>query len=617
LSKLQIHAMFKTYLRILSYGRPYSRYALPYFFCILLHAIFNAATFGMLIPIISVMVEGDGMVQSVVALPDFSFTQEWFDQFFNWVVFKCFGSYSVQDLFMVLAIITVAVSFLSNLFRYLSQKIMENLRIHTVEQIRNVVYENVMGLQVSFFSNARKGDIISRITSDVQVVQFCVTNTLQVAFREPLLIGSYVFILIFISWQLTLFTVAVLPFIALFIGYIVKRLRRSATEGQQSFADMVSLLDESLGAIKTIKGYNATDYVREKFRHGNTEYSDIQRVIARRQQLASPMSEFLGISSLAFILVYGGSLILSGAISTAEFITYLGVFSQVTRPARAITDAIGNINQGIAAGERILALIDIKPEIKDKPGAIDLTSFDHGIEFKDVRFSYEEREVLHGVSFNVPKGKTVALVGASGGGKSTISDLIPRFYDPQAGSVNIDGRDIKDYTTASVRSFMGIVAQETILFNDTIENNIRMGNEKATREDIIEAVKVANAYDFINDLPQGLDTNIGDRGTKLSGGQRQRISIARAVLRNPQILILDEATSALDTESERLVQDSLAKLLEGRTSLVIAHRLSTIQNADCIYVVDEGYIKESGTHEQLLAQGGIYAKLIEMQQLQS
>lgn len=609
--------MFKTYLRILSFGRPYSRYALPYFFCILLHAIFNAATFGMLIPIISVMVDGEGMVQSVTSLPDFVFTQDWFDQFFNWVVFKFFGSYSVQDLFMVLAIITVTVSFLSNLFRYLSQKIMENLRIHTVEQIRNVVYDNVMGLQVSFFSNARKGDIISRITSDVQVVQFCVTNTLQVAFREPLLIGSYVFILVFISWQLTLFTVAVLPFIALFIGYIVKRLRRSATEGQQSFADMVSLLDESLGAIKTIKGYNATDYVREKFRHGNTEYSDIQRVIARRQQLASPMSEFLGVSSLAFILIYGASLILGGEITTAEFITYLGIFSQVVRPARAITDAIGNINQGIAAGERILALVDIRPEIKDKPDAVQLNSFQQGIEFKDVRFSYEEREVLHGISFNIPKGRTVALVGASGGGKSTISDLIPRFYDPNSGRIEIDGRDIRDYTTASIRSFMGIVAQETILFNDTIENNIRMGNQQATREEIEEAVKVANAYDFIKDLPDGLDTNIGDRGTKLSGGQRQRISIARAVLRNPEILILDEATSALDTESERLVQDSLARLLEGRTSLVIAHRLSTIQNADCIYVVDEGCIKESGTHEQLLAKGGIYAKLIEMQQLQS
>lgn len=609
--------MFKTYLRILSFGRPYSRYALPYFFCILLHAIFNAATFGMLIPIISVMVDGEGMVQSVTSLPDFAFTQDWFDQFFNWVVFKFFGSYSVQDLFMVLAIITVTVSFLSNFFRYLSQKIMENLRIHTVEQIRNVVYDNVMGLQVSFFSNARKGDIISRITSDVQVVQFCVTNTLQVAFREPLLIGSYVFILVFISWQLTLFTVAVLPFIALFIGYIVKRLRRSATEGQQSFADMVSLLDESLGAIKTIKGYNATDYVREKFRHGNTEYSDIQRVIARRQQLASPMSEFLGVSSLAFILIYGASLILGGEITTAEFITYLGIFSQVVRPARAITDAIGNINQGIAAGERILALVDIRPEIKDKPDAVQLNSFQQGIEFKDVRFSYEEREVLHGISFNIPKGRTVALVGASGGGKSTISDLIPRFYDPNSGRIEIDGRDIRDYTTASIRSFMGIVAQETILFNDTIENNIRMGNQQATREEIEEAVKVANAYDFIKDLPDGLDTNIGDRGTKLSGGQRQRISIARAVLRNPEILILDEATSALDTESERLVQDSLARLLEGRTSLVIAHRLSTIQNADCIYVVDEGCIKESGTHEQLLAKGGIYAKLIEMQQLQS
>lgn len=605
----------KTYLRILKFGKPYSKYALPYFVCILLHSIFNAATFGMLIPIIQTMIDGEGMVEQVTSMPVFELSQAWFSSMFNFLTFKLFGSITISELFMTLAFMTVSVSLLSNLFRYLSQRIMENLRIHAVEEIRNQVFDNVIHLQASFFTNQRKGDIISKITSDVQVVQFCITNTLQIMFREPLLIGTYVFMLLFISWQLTLFTVAVLPFIALFIGYIVKKLRRSATQGQESFGNMVSLLDESLGAIKTIKGYNASDYVNDKFVATNSHFSDIQRSIATKQQLASPMSEFLGITSLAFILVYGGNMIIGGELGTAEFIAYLGIFSQVTRPARAITDAFGNINQGIAAGERVMALLDTKAEIKDRPNAQTLTTFDKGIEFVDVRFSYEEREVLHGVSFSIPKGHTVALVGSSGGGKSTISDLIPRFYEPTKGQITIDGTDINDLTLASLRHKMGIVAQETILFNDTVEGNIRMGNNTATLDQVKDAARIANAIGFIDELEDGFNTNIGDRGAKLSGGQRQRISIARAVLRNPEILILDEATSALDTESERLVQDSLAMLLKGRTSLVIAHRLSTITTADNIIVIDEGCVAEQGTHAELMAKGGKYAKLIELQQV--
>lgn len=605
----------KTYLRILEFGRPFSKYALPYFVCILLHSVFNAATFGMLIPIIQTMIDGNGMLETVTVMPAFEISKDYFDAVFNFLTYKLFGAYNVSQLFLLLAIITVTVSLFSNLFRYMAQRIMESLRIHAVEQIRNKTFDNVIHMQASFFTSSRKGDIISKLTSDVQVVQFCITNTLQILFREPLLIGTYIFMLLMMSWQLTLFTIAVLPVIAICIGYIVKKLRRSASEGQSSFANIVSLLDESLGAIKTIKAYGASDYVDEKFRAQNDHYSNIQRSIAKKQQLASPMSEFLGITSLAFILVYGGNMIIAGDLSTEIFIAYLGIFSQVTRPARAISDAFGNINQGIAAGERVLELLDKKAEITDKPNAKTMEQFSLAIEFKNVCFAYEDIQVLKNINIIIPKGQTVALVGGSGGGKSTISDLLPRFYEPQKGEITVDGVNIQNYTLESLRSFMGIVAQETILFNDTVEGNIRMGNHNATTIEVIAAAKTAGAIEFIEKLTDGLQTNIGDRGAKLSGGQRQRISIARAVLKNPEILILDEATSALDTESEKLVQQSLTQLLKGRTSLIIAHRLSTIQHADNIIVVDGGKIAEQGSHNELMKQNGIYRKLIELQQV--
>ncbi len=569
----------------------------------------------MLIPIIQTMIDGNGMLETVTVMPAFEISKDYFDAVFNFLTYKLFGTYNVSQLFFLLAIITVTVSLLSNLFRYMAQRIMESLRIHAVEQIRNKTFDNVIHLQASFFTSSRKGDIISKLTADVQVVQFCITNTLQILFREPLLIGTYIFMLLMMSWQLTLFTIAVLPVIAIFIGYIVKKLRRSASEGQSSFANIVSLLDESLGAIKTIKAYGASDYVDEKFRAQNDHYSKIQRSIAQKQQMASPMSEFLGITSLAFILVYGGNMIIAGDLSTEIFIAYLGIFSQVTRPARAISDAFGNINQGIAAGERVLELLDKKAEISDKPNAKTMEQFAEAIEFKNVSFAYDDTQVLKNINITIPKGQTVALVGGSGGGKSTISDLLPRFYEPQQGEITVDGVNIQDYTINSLRSFMGIVAQETILFNDTVEGNIRMGNHTASTEEVLAAAKTAGALEFIEKLTDGLQTNIGDRGAKLSGGQRQRISIARAVLKNPEILILDEATSALDTESEKIVQQSLTQLLKGRTSLIIAHRLSTIQHADNIVVVDSGRIAEQGSHAQLMELNGVYRKLIELQQI--
>ena len=380
--------------------------------------------------------------------------------------------------------------------------------------------------------------------------------------------------------------------------------------------DMVSIAEEALSGIKVVKSYNAVDYVINKFVKKDSRYSSILRSMATRQQMASPMSEFLGVSAVAVILIYGGNMVISGGLDASSFLAYLAMFSQVTRPARSVADSFSTIHQGLAAGDRVLRLIDAKPEILDVEKPVVLEHFNEEIAFDNVRFSYDNKEVLHGVSFTIKKGETVALVGASGGGKSTIADLIPRFYDVDSGSISIDGIDIRQYKLSSVRDKLGIVSQEVVLFNDTIEQNIKLGNIASSFDEVVTAAKVANAHQFIMETEDGYQTNIGDRGTKLSGGQRQRLSIARAVLRNPEILILDEATSALDTESEKLVQDALTSLLKDRTSLVIAHRLSTIQHADKIIVIESGRIVEEGTHAELLEKKGAYHKLIEMQQLQ-
>ena len=398
------------------------------------------------------------------------------------------------------------------------------------------------------------------------------------------------------------------------IGGIVKRLRHPASRAQEQLGDMVSVLDESLSGIKIIKTYTATEYIRIKFHQINAELSRLMLWMARRQQLASPMSEFLGITAVAVVLVFGGALVTKGSMSAAGFIAFIAAFSQITRPVRAFIDQFANINQGVAAGERIFEVIDAQSEITDSAEATEFEGLKDKIEFRNICFSYDgNREILHNINFTINKGETVALVGASGGGKSTLSELMPRFYDPSVGEILVDGKPLKSFTQESLRR--SLVSQDTVLFNDTIRENIALGKQGATDSEIVEAAKIANAHDFIIAATDGYNTNIGDRGAKLSGGQRQRLSIARAVLKNPEFLILDEATSALDTESEKLVQQALTRMLKGRTSVVIAHRLSTIQHADKIIVVDEGRIAEQGTHEQLIARGGIYAKLIEMQSL--
>ena len=596
------------------------KYAIPYFFYTLLHALFNTCNFVMIIPMLRTLFDQGQMLTSVTSMPSFEFSVDYLTQLLNYLLYSLYGTdYNTTNILIFLAGFVTLSALLSNLFRYLGQRTVENLRINSFRNIRNQVFDNIMGINLSYFSSARKGDIMSRITSDVESVRYCLVSTLQVVFREPFLIIGYVVAMVAISWELTLFAIIYLPVIALIIGRVVKKLRHPALKAQQNFGELTSVLDESLTGVKVIKAYNAEGFFRGKFAAINHKYSEITRRMMYRQQLASPMSEFLGIAAAAGLLIFGGTLILegNGPLDGSGFIAYLAIFTQITRPMRAFTDAFANINQGLAAGSRVLELIDTKSTITSpEDGGAKIEEFKDSIEFRNVRFQYEENhDVLTGINFTVKKGQTVALVGPSGGGKSTTSDLIPRFYDVMEGEVLVDGKNIKDFNLQSLRNVMGIVSQETILFNDSIENNIRLGNESATLEEVERAAKIANAHDFIMETTDGYQTNIGDRGTKLSGGQRQRLSIARAILKNPEILILDEATSALDTESEKLVQEALNKLLAGRTSVVIAHRLSTIKSADKIIVIDQGRIVEEGTHAELIENNGVYAKLVNLQQM--
>lgn len=606
----------KTYFRLLSFARPIGKYAVPYILCTIITVVFGTLNLALLAPLLQVLFKGTGDIDvdptAIVTKPEGYNMGDWFMYFAD----KLYYDIGPYEALKYVCIVIVGSVFISNLFRYLSQRVMENLRIHTLLRLRKAVFNSVMDLHVGFFTNSRKGDVMAKIASDVQVVQFSVTSTLQVAFKEPLQLIAYVVVLFALSIKLTLFSLAVIPVSAFCISLIVKKLREQAREGQQSYANMISFLDEALSGIKIIKAFNAVQFIKDRFNGESERYSKIMRRMVRRQQMSSPVSELLGVVMVAIILLYGGNLVLAGEgeLSASEFITYIAIFSQVMRPAKALTDSFSNIHNGIAAGERVLELVDERSIVTDKPEAKPITRFERAIEFKDVSFAYGEKQVLSGINLSIPKGKTVALVGPSGGGKSTLVDLIPRFMDVTGGAILFDGMDIRDVQQEGLRAQIGTVNQETVLFNDTIFNNIAFACPEATQEDVEHAARIANAHDFIMKTEHGYETNIGDRGSKLSGGQRQRICIARAVLRNPPIMLLDEATSALDTESEKLVQDSLYKLMENRTTVVIAHRLSTIQNADNIVVIENGQAVEEGDHQNLIAKDGLYKRLIDMQQ---
>lgn len=607
----------KDYFRLLSFAKPIEKFAIPYIIATLLYILFNTLNLALLAPLLHTLFNSEAAITSADAAGTVAKEISWWDPMakFGEITNYYINNYGAQAALKFVCLVIVASVFLSNIFKYLSARIMEDLRVHTLLNLRKKVFNNVMNLHLGFFNSQRKGDIISKVSSDVQVVQFTVTNTLQVVFKEPVTLIVYVVLLFSISLKLTFFSLLVIPVSGLIIAKIVKRLRQQATKAHETFANMLGYLDEALSGIKIVKAFNATEYVKDRFHQENVTYSNITRKMARRQQLASPVSEFLGVMMVAGIVYFGGSLVLTGesSLTSAEFIAYIAIFSQVTRPAKALSDAFSAIHTGLAAGKRVLDLIDTQPEITDKPNALPLKPFQHAISFKDVSFSYGERKVLNQVNIEIPKGKTVALVGPSGGGKSTLMDLLPRFIEPQKGNILIDGINIQDVNTDSLRSQMGFVNQESILFNDTIFNNIAFAKPDATQEEVTRAAKIANAHDFILDTEDGYNTFIGDRGIRLSGGQKQRLCIARAILGNPPLMLLDEATSALDTESEKLVQDALYKLMENRTSLIIAHRLSTIQNADLIIVLDKGTVVEQGAHSELMKKNGLYRRLIDMQ----
>lgn len=601
----------KIYFRLLSFAKPIEKFAIPYVVTTLFAIVFNTFLFTLLGPLMQALFLGKAVDTGAVVEDKGSL--DFLGQFNNYMneVIADDKIYALKVICMVIVVTVI----LSNFFRYFSQRFMEDLRVHTLLNLRKTVFNNVMNLHVGFFNNERKGDIISKVASDVQIVQFTVTNTLQVVFKEPVQLLFYIGVLVSISLKLTLFSLLVIPVSGFIISKIVKRLKQQATQSHESFAKMIGFLDESLSGIKIIKAFNATERITDKFNEENKFYSYLNRKMARRQQSASPVSQTLGVIVVVFILLYGGMMILSGKgdLQAAEFVVYLATFSQVMQPIKAITDSFSGIHSGISAGERVLELIDTKPELVNKPNAETLENFNKSLSFNNVSFSYGEKQILKNINIDIEKGKTVALVGPSGGGKSTLMDLIPRFHDPKSGSVKIDGIEYKDLKIESIRAQMGIVNQESFLFNDTIFNNIAFAKPDATEEEVVAAAKIANAHEFILNTENGYQSLAGDRGNKLSGGQRQRVCIARAVLANPPIMLLDEATSALDTESEKLVQDALNNLMKNRTSIVIAHRLSTIQHADKIVVIDKGEVVETGSHGELISQNGLYRRLIEMQ----
>ena len=605
------------YFKLLSFAKPFNRFVPKYFILAVLAVIFGLANFTLMIPLLNVIFEKVEVV-TIVAKPEFALNLDYFKAIFNFYFASIFKTYGQVGALQFVCVVIVVSVFLANLFKYWSQRVLTSMRTHVVKNIRESLFLKITSLQVGYFHSQRKGDLMSSLSNDVNEVENSVVSSVQVIFREPLMIIGYVVLLFSMSVKLTFFTLLVLPISGGVIAWISRKLRKEAEVGQGLLGEMLSIIEESISGIRIIKAFNAQQYVREKFDQQNNKYRSVLKSMWNKRELASPISEFLGISIVVLVILYGGRLVLENQseLNASEFITYIILYSQILIPAKNISTAITNIQRGIASGARIFSVLETDVNIIEDKDAVAKTALNAQIVFKDVSFQYADTKVLQQINLTVEAGKMIALVGQSGAGKSTMADLLPRFYDVTDGQILIDGIDIRKIKLHDLNQLMGIVTQESILFNDTIFNNIAFGNKSASREAVIAAAKIANADEFIVKLADGYDTNIGDRGDKLSGGQRQRLSIARAVLKNPPILILDEATSALDTESEKLVQDAIHKLMQNRTSIVIAHRLSTIQHADTIVVMQDGKIIEQGKHAELISMNGTYKKLTDMQSFQ-
>jgi ATP-binding cassette, subfamily B, bacterial MsbA len=578
----------------------------------LLSAVFAVSSVAIAIPFLGILFQNEPEIESVGEL---RFSVDSLLEHFNYYISNIITTQGPTRALIVLSLLIITMSFFKTFFHFMGMYFLAPIRNGVVRDIRDQIYDKVMVLPLSYFSETRKGDVIARMTGDVQEIETSVVSSLEMLFRDPIQVIIYLSALFYMSTSLTLFVLVLLPISGFIIGRLGRTLKQTSMKGQKKMGVLLSIIEETLGGLRIIKAFNAENKMRERFRGTNELYTRIMVRMQRRRSLATPLSEFLGTIVMIIIMVYGASLVLAeaGDLNSEDFIGYLVLFYLIIAPSKSFSGAMYNIQKGLASVDRVQEVLNAENNIKDKPDAITLTDFTGSIEYRNVFFRYDHFEVLKDINLKIEKGKTIALVGQSGSGKSTMADLLPRFYDTEQGEIMIDGISIKDYKIKDLRGLMGNVNQDPILFNDSFYNNIAFGVENTTEEEVMAAARVANAHEFIMSSKHGYYTRIGDRGSKLSGGQRQRISIARAVLKNPPIMILDEATSALDTESERLVQDALFKLMKNRTSLVIAHRLSTIQFADEICVMHEGKIVERGKHGFLIDLNGYYRKLHDMQ----
>ncbi len=601
---------------------PYKKYAYLNIFFNVLYALFSTLGMVSLMPMINVLFDETERLtkkpvwKGINNLDDFSNIKPYLEDSLNYFITTTSEQQGPQHALLYMIVLIVGIFLFKNLFNYLALFYITYLRNGVLKDLRNNIYQKVVNLPIAYYSEKRKGDVIARISGDVTQVQISLLSVLELIVKEPLTILFSIIAMFIISAKLTLFVFIFIPVSGFIISKIGKRLKKHSEKVQSEQGVFLSTLEETLSGLKVIKGFNAEPLFNKKFQESTSRFFKFSNTLGHRQNLASPTSEFLGIATISILLWYGGSMVLvDKTLSGGAFIGYMALAYTILTPAKAISKASYMVKAGNAAADRVLAVLNTESPLEDKPDAIEKNSFDNTISIENISFKYQDDYVLKNFSITVPKGKTVALVGQSGSGKSTIANLLTRFYDINDGSIKIDGVDIRNIKKASIRGLMGLVTQDSILFNDTIKNNIKLGIENVSEQEIIEAAKIANAYEFIMDLPQGFDTNIGDGGGKLSGGQKQRLSIARAVLKNPPIMILDEATSALDTESERAVQVALENMMRNRTSIVIAHRLSTIKNADLIVVMKKGEIVEQGTHQELLNKNGMYKKLVQMQSI--